>query len=510
MKDILWILCKTIVRICVAGILIYSAVSTFILPWISLYFPSEKMHETDTSQLEYSSSFNDLGSLIVDDLQIFSNDLMRAFYLSGVGLSHLLKEQQYRSFFLHSFLLLTDTDSIILSSPSTAADLEHFGYELFSNVSQQQNGTNIFLSPTSIALALSMCIAGARDETLNQALRVLHASSIEALTKTVEQIMHMISMTAHNKKVEFKLANRLYASKAYKIQDDYLKLVQNSFQSDVKLEDFENNRNEVVQTINAWVEEQTNRLIQNLLSTDAVPTNTRLIIVNCIYFKGIWKNRFPEILTKKADFYEANGHISKIDVMFQTGKYAYAENDDLHAQIAHLPYQSDNENIQFAFAVILPKQDISLDEVERKLALQPDLMQLVLSDHNTSMTELLLYLPKFKMKASLKLGDVLKQLGMENAFNSTANFTGITSQQDGEDGIFISEVIHKAFIDVNEQGTKAAAATAGVTSVLFSATALKPMPILFKADRPFLFFIRESRQNIVLFSGKLVSPPSAL
>ncbi|CAM4910893.1 unnamed protein product [Rotaria socialis] len=470
---------------------------------------------------------------------------MRAFYLSGVGLSHLLKEQQYRSFFLHSFLLLTDTDSIILSSPSTAADLEHFGYELFSNVSQQQNGTNIFLSPTSIALALSMCIAGARDETLNQALRVLHASSIEALTKTVEQIMHMISMTAHNKKVEFKLANRLYASKAYKIQDDYLKLVQNSFQSDVKLEDFENNRNEVVQTINAWVEEQTNRLIQNLLSTDAVPTNTRLIIVNCIYFKGIWKNRFPEILTKKADFYEANGHISKIDVMFQTGKYAYAENDDLHAQIAHLPYQSDNENIQFAFAVILPKQDISLDEVERKLALQPDLMQLVLSDHNTSMTELLLYLPKFKMKASLKLGDVLKQLGMENAFNSTANFTGITSQQDGEDGIFISEVIHKAFIDVNEQGkeketiprpfgyisvpgvteylcfgsfnfthilerTKAAAATAGVTSVLFSATALKPMPILFKADRPFLFFIRESRQNIVLFSGKLVSPPSAL
>ncbi|CAF3797856.1 unnamed protein product [Rotaria socialis] len=378
MKDILWILCKTIVRICVAGILIYSAVSSFILPWISLYFPSEKMHETDTSQLEYSSSFNGL-----------------------------------------------DTDSIILSSPSTAADLEHFGYELFSNVSQQQNGTNIFLSPTSIALALSMCIAGARDETLNQALRVLHASSIEALTKTVEQIMHMISMTAHNK-------------------------------------------------------------------------------------KGIWKNRFPEILTKKADFYEANGHISKIDVMFQTGKYAYAENNDLHAQIAHLPYQSDNENIQFAFTVILPKQDISLDEVERKLALQPDLMQLVLSDHNTSMTELLLYLPKFKMKASLKLDDVLKQLGMENAFNSTANFTGITSQQDGEDGIFISEVIHKAFIDVNEQGTKAAAATAGVTSVLFSATALKPMPILFKADRPFLFFIRESRQNIVLFSGKLVSPPSAL
>ncbi|CAF3034727.1 unnamed protein product, partial [Rotaria sp. Silwood2] len=166
------------------------------------------------------------------------------------------------------------------SLSSTTPDFEHFGHKLYSTVSQNKNNQNVFLSPASIALAMSMCTVGARKETLDQMLHVLDASSIDDLTKTAEKIMHVFSIADHDKQVQLKLANRLYAQKAYKIQPDYLSLVQNSFKADIKLEDFENDSAHAVQTINTWVEEQTNKLIQNLLSKNDVTRDTRLIIVN--------------------------------------------------------------------------------------------------------------------------------------------------------------------------------------------------------------------------------------
>ncbi|CAF3870135.1 unnamed protein product [Rotaria sp. Silwood2] len=321
-------------------------------------------------------------------------------------------------------------------------DFEHFGHKLYSIVSQNKNNQNVFLSPASIALAMSMCTVGARKETLDQMLHVLDASSIDDLTKTAEKIMHVFSIADHDTQVQLKLANRLYAQKAYKIQPDYLSLVQNSFKANIKLEDFENDTAHAVQTINTWVEEQTNKLIQNLLSKNDVTRDTRLIIVNCIYFKGTWIKQFQEqFTTQNADFHEANGNISKIKLMYQKEKYAYAENNDLHVQIAHLPYKSENQEVQFVFTVILPKQGVSLDEVEQKLTSKPDLMEKVLNDENTRTQELLLYLPKFKMEAAFELNDVLIHLGMVNAFSdSKADFTGIVSQQDDRNDLYISKV----------------------------------------------------------------------
>ncbi|CAF4919608.1 unnamed protein product, partial [Rotaria sp. Silwood1] len=306
--------------------------------------------------------------------------------------------------------------------------------------------------PKSIALAMAMCAAGARNETLNQMLHVFDITSIEHLAKTAENVMHIFSLVDHDTQVKLKLANRLYGQKTYKLQENYLSLVQTSFKADIKLEDFENNSAHVVQTINAWVEKQTNKLIRNLLSTNDVSRDTRLIIVNCIYFKGTWVEQFKEHLTNEnADFHEADGKISKIKLMHQKEKFNYAENEDLNVQIAHLSYKSDISDVQFVFTVILPKQGISLDEVERKLTSQPNLMQQVLSDENTTIKELLLYIPKFKMEAKFELNDVLVQLGMTNAFDGNkADFTGMVSEQDDKNGLYISKVIHKAFIDVNE------------------------------------------------------------
>ncbi|CAF2840020.1 unnamed protein product [Rotaria sp. Silwood2] len=379
------------------------------------------------------------------------------------------------------------------SLSSKATSFEHFSHKLYSSVSRKKINQNIFFSPASIALAMSMCTVGARKETLNQMLHVLDASSTDSLTKTAEKIMHVFSIAHHDTQVQLKLANRLYAQKAYKLQPNYLSLVQNSFKADIKLQDFQNDSAHAVHKINRWVEKKTNSLIQNLLSENDVTRDTRLIIVNCIYFKGTWINQFKERLTNlNADFHEANGKIQKIKLMYQKENFAYAENNDLHVQIAHLPYKSDSQDIQFVFTVILPKQGVSLDEVEQKLISKPSLMHKVLSDENTTTQELLLYLPKFKMEAAFELNDVLIHLGMINAFSgSKADFTGIVSQQD------------------DRNGSEAAAATAVVMLCGCSGMFEEEQPIEFKADRPFLFFIRESRQNIVLFNGKYVSPPMA-
>ncbi|CAF1097856.1 unnamed protein product [Rotaria sp. Silwood1] len=346
---------------------------------------------------------------------------------------------------------------------STDIDFENFGHKVYLTVSQNNKNQNFFLSPASIALAMAMCAAGAQNETLNQMLHVLDVASIEQLAKTAEQIMRIFSIVDNDTQVKLKLANRLYGQKTYKLQKDYLSLVQSSFKADIKLEDFENDSTHVVKTINGWVEEQTNSLIKNLLTPNDVKRDTRLIIVNCVYFKGTWMKQFKEHLTNQnADFHEAN------------------------------------------------ERGIPLDRVEQKLASKPDLMKRVLNDEGITRKELLLYLPKFKMEAKFELNDVLIQLGMINAFDgSKADFTGMVSEQDDRSGLYISRVIHKAFIDVNELGSEAAAATAVIMDRCCAPRRQEKQPIEFKADRPFLFFIRESRQNILLFSGKFASPPTA-
>ncbi|CAM4743690.1 unnamed protein product [Rotaria magnacalcarata] len=394
-----------------------------------------------------------------------------------------------------------------MASSSPATGFEHFGHKIYSTVNQNNN-QNVFLSPASIALAMAMCSAGARQETLKQMLHVLDASSIESLTKTAEQVMQVFSIADQDTQVKLKLANRLYAQNSYKLQQDYLDLVQGSFKADIKLEDFVNNSAAVVQTINTWVEDRTNNLIQNLLSQNDVTRDTRLIIINCIYFKGTWRKQFEERSTNEnADFHEASGNVSKVKLMFTKEKYLYGENKDLRVQIAHLPYKSDNTHVQFVFTVILPEKGVSLDSVEQKLSSKPQLLQQILNDGYTRTEELLLYLPKFKMEASFELSDVLKKLGMVNAFSdSAADFTGIVSKKDDPAGLYVSKVIHKAFIDVNEKGSEAAAATAVIMMRCCASISPKPSPIEFKADRPFLFYIRETRQNLTLFTGKFLTP----
>jgi serpin B len=199
--------------------------------------------------------------------------------------------------------------SAIESMASLATDLDSFGAKLFSTISHQNNGRNVFLSPASISLAVSMCAVGARHETLQQMLHVLEVSSIEQLTDIAEQIMHAFPPAEQDEPpmkqstdpdapsravfhrmgsfipLQVKLANRLYAQKEYRIQQEYLDLIQKFFHSNIKLEDFKNESTKAIQTINAWVEKRTDQQIRDVLSAKDVTQDTRLVLINCIYFK---------------------------------------------------------------------------------------------------------------------------------------------------------------------------------------------------------------------------------
>ncbi|CAF5124067.1 unnamed protein product [Rotaria sp. Silwood1] len=343
---------------------------------------------------------------------------------------------------------------VALSSSSRATSFERFGLKLYSTLGQNNKNENVFVSPVSISLAMSMCAVGARQETLNQMLKTFQVSSREQLIKTAEQIMNVFSIVNQDKEVQVKLANRLYTQKAYELQQEYLKIVQNSFKADIKLEDFEHESEQAVQRINTWVEQQTNNLIHNLLQKSDITPDTRLIIINSIYFKGAWMKQFRNNLTdENADFHESNGKTSKVKLMYQKEKFAYAKNDDLHIQIVDLPYRSENKDVEFVFTVILPDQGVELDVIEQKLTSQPNLMQKLLNRQNMKTELLHLYLPKFKMESTFQLNDILKQLGMKDAFiDYKANFSGIVSEEHNRDQLYISKVIHKTFLDVNEQG----------------------------------------------------------
>ncbi|CAF2469307.1 unnamed protein product [Rotaria sp. Silwood2] len=361
---------------------------------------------------------------------------------------------------------------------SLTKGFEHFDSKLFATISQQNNGQNVFLSPTSIALAISMCTVGARNETLQQMLQVLEVSSKEELIQIAEEVMQVFSHADESKSstdeyandlpplrsrlsmepnfipFQLKLVNRLYAQRGYKTREKYVDLIKRSFQSDIKYEDFQNKSAYVVRKINTWIEEKTNRQIRDILSTKDVTSDTRFMLINCIYFKGEWQDKFQERNTdKNADFYQANGVTSKIALMYRKECYNYVENEDLHVQIAHLPYKSSDQYFKFVFTIVLPHEGIEVDIVEQKLMSNPKLRQEVLNIVSAPLTDVSIYLPKFKLETNYELKDILISLGMEDAFSETkADFKGIIGRVTDENSICISKVIHKTFLNVNENG----------------------------------------------------------
>lgn len=355
--------------------------------------------------------------------------------------------------------------------------VNEYSFRLFNAVLDADQSDNILISPLSASLALSMTAMGAEEETLSQMMSALGFDGVEK--GEVAKFYSLISSKLSNAdpKTVVNVANSIWANKELTIKKDFIKDAEEFFHSDVYSLDFA--KEESVDKINSWCAEKTNDKIEKVL--DQLEPSLQMVLINALYFKGVWKEEFDEKMTNKATFNKADGTTQEVDMMFQKDSFKYAETDNF--KVAELPYG----NGTYSMVAILPNEGVELRSVLK------DIDANGWNELNNSMEEqkINLYVPRFKLSYSVKLNDILKSLGMVDAFDGEkADFSSIS------DGLFIDFVKQDTFIEVNEKGTEAAA----VTTVGLMKMSIDYTPT-FRLDRPFALFIKENSSGIILFNG---------
>jgi len=333
-----------------------------------------------------------------------------------------------------------------------------------------------------------MTYEGAKGETADEMKDVLYApEDIDQLRLSSARMYNVINK--EDKSYKLNTANSLWAQEDYQFLQEYFSTVENYYGGKVENMDFVNKTEQSRQTINKWVEDQTNDRIKELIKEGILSPLTRLVLTNAIYFKGDWEYQFDEEYTSEMDFTASNGSVINSDMMYMYDsdiEFGYFEDENV--QVLELPYKDK----ELSMVVVLPKGNIS--DIEENLTYEN--WELWNSSLNENIVEI--YFPKFKMETEYSLNEPLSKLGMVSAFMD-ADFSGMTGKKD----LAISAVIHKAFVEVDEKGSEAAAATA----VVMKETAMMDEDnIVFKADHPFIFAIRENSTGVVLFLGKVEKP----
>lgn len=373
--------------------------------------------------------------------------------------------------------------TIMLGAAEESSNL--FGIDLYKVLSRKPG--NIFLSPFSISSALAMTYIGAADDTALQMKNVLHFD-------LDDQVLHndfsrlIKSLSQPNEKYQLSIANSMWVQDGYPFLKEFINKVQGYYEAGLNYVDFISNKEEARQKINAWVEEKTNQRIKDIIKPDDIDELTRLVLTNAIYFKGSWESPFDPSMTKKELFYLTKDEKKEIDMMYQSMTTNYTENSTV--QILELPYAGK----QLSMIIALAKDHDGLEELERNLSL--DLLKKWFIDLKPR--EVQVYLPKFKTECRFNLKQALMNMGMTDAFTMAADF----SKMDGTKMLYIKDVIHQSFVEVNEEGTEAAAATAVIINVKMGPS----IPVVFRADRPFLFFIYNREYNLILFIGRMANP----
>jgi len=364
---------------------------------------------------------------------------------------------------------------------------------------------NLFFSPYSVSTALAMTYAGARAETerqMGEAMwyptsgEVLEKLGIAGMPMTQEEfagafgaIIRDLNAKGGKDAYELRVANALWGQQDFAFLDAFAKLVETEYGGRIRNVDFVGATEKARRTINAWVEEQTNGKIKDLISEGAVGQMTRLVLTNAIYFKGNWASQFKEDRTQDAPFTLLDASKVQVPMMNQKAKFRYAQIDEL--QVLQLPYVGD----ELSMVILLPRALDGIRQIEQGLTGE----NLAKWLDNLREQEVFVSIPKFKMTSKFSLQTVLAQMGMAQAFTGAADFSGMTGRRD----LFISAVIHQAYVDVNEEGTEAAAAT----GVVMRLTSMGPdrTPV-FRADHPFIFMIRDNTSGSILFFGRVMNP----
>ncbi len=361
-----------------------------------------------------------------------------------------------------------------------------FAWDLYAKLREAEG--NLFFSPYSISTALAMTYAGARGETAEQMAETLHFTAPdEDLHRAMGALVDALNKAGEEGDFELAVANALWGQSGYEFLDAFTEMVEKSYGAGLERVDFQRQTEAARQTINQWVEDKTNERIEDLLKPGVLSPDTRLVLTNAIYFKGDWASQFDKDATRDRPFTRVGGDKIDVPMMYQKGEFRYGGNNV--CQILELPYEGDD----LSMLVILPRTAEGLADLEKGLS--PEWLDRWAQPMRKQ--EVHVYLPRFEITAEFSLKDVLIAMGMRDAFSEDADFSGMTGRRD----LFISAVEHKAFVEVTEEGTEAAAATAVVMNERAA-----PLPVTFRADHPFLFLIRDNGTGSILFVGRVANP----
>ena len=376
-----------------------------------------------------------------------------------------------------------DAKPIVLNSTMIARVNQdnEFAFDLLKKTITSSGETNVFVSPLSVSIALGMAWNGANGTTKTEMETALKMSGMSVSNINDYYKIMQSSLPAIDPTTKLSIANSLWYKTGFEVKSDFLKVNSDYFNAYIKELDF--SKAWALDTINNWCSKKTNTLIPSII--DKIPSNGVMYLMNAVYFKGIWRKQFEKKNTSVLKFTTETGNQADVNMMYQKDTFRYAETET--AQYLDIPYG----NKAFSMTVILPAQNKTTAEVLNSLTTNTwtNILNLL------NQREVMVYLPRFKVTNKFKLNDVLKEMGMKLAFTDFADFSKISDLP-----LQISEVIHKTYVTVDEEGTEAAA----VTSIGIITTSMPQIPV-FRVDRPFVFVIREKSTGVILFIGKMGS-----
>jgi serpin B len=397
-----------------------------------------------------------------------------------------------------------DEAAAIAARPPTADEVGAFAassnalaFDLYREVRDEAG--NLAFSPASISLAFAMTYAGARADTAAEMQRVLRfPDDADALHASASSLLDTWN-DAERETYTLRIVNRLFGEETYAFEAPFLALTRDRYAAPLESVDFAGAAEAQRTHINSWVATETQDLIRDLLPQGSLDELTRLVLVNAVYFKGDWVQAFDTEATRPEPFHVGGTTAARVPMMRQTNAHRYAEIDGV--QVVEMPYQGD----ELAMTIVLPRERNGLGALEASFdqaavdrwvgALTPTRVEVVL--------------PRFRLDdARIPLKDTLASLGMTRAFDrATADFSGMANPANYEDELYISDCFHEAFVEVDEEGTEAAAATA---VVMGSRGGAPQPPAAFRADHPFLFMIRDLESGTILFLGRVNDPRSSV
>ncbi len=363
-----------------------------------------------------------------------------------------------------------------------------FALDMYRDLAASEG--NLFFSPWSLSSALSMTYEGARGQTAEEMHTVLHLSGNESERRQSFSLLDQ-RINANDSGYILSTANALWVDEDYSLTAEYRDLVEETYHARSTNLNFQEESETARAVINSWVEERTQGKIIDLIPAGYIHSLTRLVLTNAIFFKGTWKSEFDRELTENEDFFTTEGQPVAVPMMRKIGEesgFLYQERGDL--QVLQMPYQGEN----ISLLILLPKKR-DLVSLERSISAE----RLAQWRDGLQERQVDVYIPRFKFSAKYFLNENLASMGMPTVFSETADLSGLSARK----GVFISDVIHQAYIDVNEEGTLAAAATA--VCVAESAVPEEKIPV-FRADHPFIFMITDDQTGLILFMGRFSDP----